>query len=161
MRILVYMIVLLTSLLALSGCGVVEGKGEAEKVAQAMFEARIKNGWAGSDQYYSDLFRKRTNGKKWADVQRLVTSAMGELRSYSLNSWKVQSGIKTNDLSGTIVVLVYQTQYEKGKGTETVTVHKPLMGKKYVIVGHNIDSDKIRQLIDKGIRQVVSEGRTL
>jgi hypothetical protein len=153
----IFIILFSICFLSLFACGFAKGKGEAEKVAQSLFNERIRNGWSGSNEFYSDLFWKSTNEKKWSNIQNLVTKAMGELKSYSLTTWKVQSKVHTSEISGTIVVLVYETIYEKGKATETLTVHKPMMGEKYSILGHNINSELIQQLIDKGIEQAASE----
>ena len=106
------------------------------------------------------VFWKATDRKKWSDINRLVVKAMGDLQSYSLTSWKVQSTVNTSQISGTIVVLVYDTHYEKGEGTETLTIHKPLAGGKFAILGHHFDSETIRQLIEKGIEQAADSGDT-
>jgi hypothetical protein len=135
----------------------VKGKGDAEKVAESLFNDRIQNGWAGTNKYYSELFWKATTEKKWANIQNLVLKAMGELKGFSLTTWKIQSKIHTNDISGTIVRLAYETEYENGKGTETLVLHKPVMGKKFSILGHNINSELIQQLIDKGIEHAASK----
>ena len=102
----------------------VKGKGEAEKVAESLFYERIKNGWAGTNKYYSEFFWKDTSEKKWANIQNLVSKAMGELKSFSLTTWNIRSKVNTNEISGTVVSLVYETEYEKGKGTETLFIHK-------------------------------------
>jgi hypothetical protein len=143
--------------LSLISCGVVKGKGEAEKVAESLFQNRIQNGWSGSDRYYSDLFWQKTSEKKWSNIQNLVTKAMGELKSFSLTNWNVQSKVHSNEISGTIVTLVYETVYDEGKGTETLIIHKPVMGKEFSILGHNINSELIQELIEKGIEQAASE----
>jgi hypothetical protein len=143
-------------ILSLFSCGVVKGKGEAEKVAEFLFNERIQNGWDGTDKYYSDLFWKNTTDKKWHNIRKLVTKAMGELKSFSLTTWNIQSKVNTNEISGTLVRLVYETVYDKGKGTETLVVHKPLMGEKFAILSHNINSELIQQLIEKGIEQAAS-----
>jgi hypothetical protein len=142
--------------LSLFACGLVKGKGEAEKVAESLFQERINDGWLGSDRYYSDLFWKNTDEKKWSNIKNVVEKAMGDLESYSLTTWNVRSKINTNELSGTIVVLVYETVYREGKGTETLTIHKPLLGNEFSILGHNFNSERIQQVIDKGIEQAAS-----
>ena len=146
--------------LSLSACGFVKGKGEAEKVAESLFNERLQNGWSGTNKYYSELFWKNTSEKKWTNIQNLVSKAMGGLKSFSLTTWNVQSKVHTNEISGTIVRLVYETEYENGKGTETLTLHKPLMGKEFSILGHNINSELIQQLIEKGIEQAASADGT-
>ena len=142
--------------LSIFSCGFVKGKGEAEKVAESLFDARIQDGWNGTDKYYSDIFWKNTTEKKWHNIQSLVTKAMGELKSYSLTNWNVQSKVHTKEVSGTFVRLIYATVYENGEGIETLVVYKPVKGKKYAVLGHNINSELIQQLIEKGIEQAAS-----
>jgi hypothetical protein len=152
----IYTIGIVFIFLSLFACSLVKGKGEAEKVAESLFQERINDGWLDSDRYYSDLFWKNTDEKKWSNIKNLVAKAMGDLESYSLTTWNVQSKVNTSELSGTIVVLVYETVYREGKGSETLTIHKPLMGNKYSILGHNFNSEKIQQVIDESIEQAAS-----
>jgi hypothetical protein len=142
--------------LSLISCGVIKGKGEAQKIAESLFQERINSGWLDSNRYYSDLFWEKTDENKWSNIKHIVSQALGDLESYSLTSWNVQSKVNTNEMSGTIVVLEYETLYKKGIGTETLTIHKPLMGHKFSILGHNFNSDQIQQVIDNGIEQVLS-----
>ena len=135
-------------------CGPITGKGDAEKVAESLLNERIENGGFGSNTYYSEIFWENTDNDKWGRIQRLVHKAMGNLKSYELNTWNVKTQAKTNELSGTIVNLVYDTVYVKGNGTETMTLFKPIMGEEYNIVGHRFNSPEIQKLIDKGIEQV-------
>ncbi len=157
MKKIVFKIAFMLLFSSLLACGMVKGKGEAEKVAQSLFKERIEKNTVSSSQHYSDLFWKNTSKKKWGNITNLVNSALGNLKSYNLQSWNINSKINTSQLSGTIVVLVYETVYEKGKGIETLGIHKPLMSEKYSIISHNFNSEKIQELIDKGIEQVTSE----
>ncbi len=149
-------IVLASLFLSLFACNIMTGKEEAEKVAESQFRDRIENGGFGSEEYYSELFWKSGDEEKWSNIKNLVNKAMGDLLSYSLNTWKVESNVNTSEISGTIVVLVYDTVYEKGNGTETLTIHKPLLGDKFSIIGHNFNSKIIQELIDKGIEHAAS-----
>ena len=145
-------------MMMLVACGFVKGKGEAEKIAESLFEERIGKGQFDSDldRYYSELFWKNVDDKKWSDIKKLVKTAMGDLKSYVLITWNVQSKVDTNEISGTIVVLVYETTYENGLGTETLTIHKSLTGDTFAILGHHFNSEQIQELINKGIEQVAS-----
>ena len=145
----------LFAVLIVSGCGLVTGKGDAEKVAESLLNERIENGGFGSNKYYSEIFWENTDNEKWEKIKRLVDNTMGDLKNYELNNWKVNSQAKTNDLSGTIVYLQYETEYEKGKGTETLTLFKPIMGEEYSVVGHHFNSPEIQKAIEKGIDQVL------
>ena len=150
-------ILLAICFLSILSCSMVKGKGEAEKVAESLFNDRIHKGWSGTNKYYSELFWQNTTENKWATIQNLVSKAMGELNNFSLTTWNIQSKVNTNEISGTIVRFVYETEYENGKGTETLVLHKPVMGKEFSILGHNINSKLIQQLIDKGIEHAASE----
>lgn len=142
--------------LPLFSCSVIKGKGEAQKIAESLFQERINSGWFDSDRYYSELFWKNTDENKWSNIKHIVTQSLGDLESYSLTSWNVQSKVNTHAISGTIVVLEYKTVYKKGIGIETLTIHKPLMGKEFSILGHNFNSKQIQQVIDNSIEHVVS-----
>jgi hypothetical protein len=142
--------------LSLFSCGVIKVKGEAQKIAESLFQERINSGWFDSDRYYSDLFWKNTDKNTWSNIKHIVTQALGDLESYSLTSWEVQSKVNTNAISGTIVVLEYETIYKKGIGTETLTIHKPLMSDEFSILGHNFNSKHIQQVIDSGSEHLVS-----
>ena len=50
--------------LSLFSCGVVKGKGEAEKIAESLFQERITSGWFDSDRYYSDLLDRKSVGRE-------------------------------------------------------------------------------------------------
>jgi len=157
MKRLIGLIIILGVSVSLYSCGVVEGKGEAEKLAESMFQNRTNNGWNGSDQYYPALFWEKTDTAKWSNIQNLVTEAHGELQSFSLNTWRIKSGVSTNQLSGTLVTLVYENTYDQGRVSEALLLYKPLAGTKYSIIGHNFNSTQIQDLIEKGIEQAVSE----
>ncbi len=139
-----------------AGCGLVTGKGDAQKVAESLLNERIEKGGFGSGAYYSDLFWKYTEKEKWESLKRLVDKAVGNLKSYKLTSWNVTTQANPNEPSGTIVTLVYDVVYEKGSGTETITLHKPIMGKTYTIVGYHFNSPEIRKLIDESIEHAAS-----
>jgi hypothetical protein len=156
MKKLIYAVATLLVISFALSCGLVTGKGDAEKVAKSLLNERIEKGGFGSDNYYSEVFWKSTDSQKWENIKQLVDKAMGNLKSYKLKTWNVTTQAKTNDLSGTIVSLVYDTVYEKGNGTETIVLHKPITGKTFKIVGHHFNSPEIQKLIDKGIEKAVS-----
>lgn len=147
------MVLLVSFSVSIFSCGMVKGKGEAEDVAESFLKERIENGWSGTDPYYSEIFWDATTHEKWGNIQNIVLKTMGELKTFSLESWNVQNQVHTNELSGTIVRLVYETEYEKGKGMETLVLHKSLLGKKFSIIGHTINSPQIQKVIEDGIQK--------
>jgi len=152
----IYVVSILLIIPFFSSCGLITGKGDAENIAESLLKERIENGGFGSDEYYSEIFWKNTDTGKWRMIKSLVDNAMGDLKSYKLKTWHVKTQAKTNELSGTIVNLVYDTVYEKGNVTETITLYKPIMGEKFSIIGHHFNSPEIQKLIDKGIEHAVS-----
>ena len=143
---------------ALWGCGFISGKEDAEKVAESFMEDRIANGgfW-GHDTYYGDIFWQHANENDLQRIQQMVDIALGDLNNYSLLTSNTQSKFHTNELSGTFVTLVYNTEYEKGNGQETLSMHKGLKDKDFRIMGQHVDSPKIQELIYRGIEQVAGE----
>ena len=147
--------------LLIFGCGMVSGKSEGEKVAKDYMDHRIKNGGFGNESHYSDFFWTKTNQAEWKNITDLVEAAMGNLKSYELKTWNVNSNATVGaELNGTIVRLVYETVYEKGKAADTITVHQPIGGGKYKIVGVNFSSVLIQNKINEGIKKVVSEEKS-
>jgi hypothetical protein len=49
------------------------------------------------------------------------------------------------ELSGTFVVLIYDTEYEYGAGQERITLMKGLWDRKFQIIGHYFESDVFGQ----------------
>jgi hypothetical protein len=140
------------------GCGLITAKEDAEKVAQSFLEDRITNGgFGGDDRYYSDIFWQYTDENEWKNIKRMIDKALGNLNSYSLTTWNTQSKFHTNQLSGTFVVLVYDTEYEKGRGQETLTMYKGVTDKDFLILGQHVNSPEIQKLLYRGIEQVSAE----
>jgi hypothetical protein len=140
------------------GCGLMTAKEDAEKVAESFLEARIVNGgFGGNNKYYSEIFWQYTDENDWKNIQRMVDKALGNLNSYSLTTWNTKSQFHTNQLSGTFVVLVYETEYEKGKGQETLTMYKGVTDNDFLILGQHVNSPEIQKLLYRGIERAAAE----
>ncbi len=140
--------------LILGGCGLISGLDDARSVAERFFEDRFVNGGVGNDEFYSEIFWKNTNTEQWEYIKKVVAASLGELQSYSLISWNVHSKFNSGQLSGTFVVLVFQTEYENGSGQEKITLLKKLGHSEFEIIGHHIESDKINEMVLKGVQKV-------
>jgi hypothetical protein len=81
-----------------------------------------KTGFSPKDLIYSDLFWKYTRQEDWNYIKNMVETQLGELQSYTLKNWQIQKNVKMGDLSGTFVVLIYDTEYELGSGQEKITL---------------------------------------
>jgi hypothetical protein len=100
--------------LIVSGCGFMSGLEDARELAEKLLNDRFVTGGVGSEAYYSDLFWKYTRQENWDYVKNLVETRLGSLQSYTLRTWSIQKNVKMGDLSGTFVVLIYDTEYEFG-----------------------------------------------
>jgi hypothetical protein len=139
------------------GCGFVNGFDNAQKVAERFFEDRFVNGGAGSDEFYSSVFWDNTDANEWQNIQKLMALSLGDLQSYSLISWNLQDKIHPGGLAGTIAVLIFETEYDKGSGHEKLTLLKRSGRGEFEIVGHQIDSEQINEMVLKGIERVAEQ----
>jgi hypothetical protein len=55
-------------------------------------------------------------------------------------NWQIQKNVKMGDLSGTFVVLIYDTEYELGNGQEKITLMKGFWDRDFQIIGHYFES---------------------
>lgn len=124
----------------LSGCGFLASSEDARNLAEEFLNYRFETGGVGNGQYYSDLFWKYTPQEDWDYVTDLVETHLGDLQSYTLKNWQVQKGVKMGDLSGTFVVLIYNTEYELGSGQEKITLMKGFWDNDFQIIGHFFES---------------------
>ena len=60
-------------------------------------------------------------------------------------------------ISGTFAVLIFETEYEKGTGHEKLTLLKQGGLAEFEIVGHQIDSEQINEMVLKGIAVVADQ----
>ena len=135
-------------------CSYVSGFDGARKVADNFFKERFKNGGVGGDEYYSKIFWDNTDADRWRNIKKLVNLSLGDIQSYSLVSWNLQDKIPDSRISGTFAVFVYETRYEKGTGHEQLTLLRQGGWSEFEIVGHQIDSEQINEMVLKGIERV-------
>ena len=127
--------------LIVAGCGFMSGLEDARKLAEKFLDDRFVTGSVGNEAYYSELFWKYTRQEDWRYIKNMVETQLGALQSYKLRTWNVQKNVKMGDLSGTFVILLYDTEYEYGKGQEKITLMKGFWDKDFQIIGHHFDSD--------------------
>lgn len=124
----------------LGGCGFLSSTEDARGLAEEFLNYRFETGGVGHGQYYSDLFWKYTAQEDWDYITELVETRLGDLQSYTLKNWQVKKGVKMGDLSGTFVVLIYNTEYELGSGQEKITLMKGFWDSDFEIIGHFFES---------------------
>jgi hypothetical protein len=123
------------------GCSFMSGLEDAQELAEKLLDDRFVYGGIGNTDYYSELFWKYTREADWEYLKNMVETNLGELQSYSLKSWEVQKKAKMGELSGTFVVLIYDTEYEYGAGQERITLMRGLWDRNFQIIGHYFESD--------------------
>jgi hypothetical protein len=120
--------------LMLSGCGdTIKGKSVAEPQI-AVFHERLDA--QKFDEIYTtaaDEFRSAAPKERVLKLFSAIEKKLGKVKSSSTTNWNV----KTFNLV-TTVVLVEETKFEKGTGTETFTFH--VSGDKAELVGYHINS---------------------
>ncbi len=131
---------MIVNVILLSGCVFGGGLEDARTLAENFLDDRFVSGGIGSEQFYSDLFWKHTQAEDWEYIKNMVETNLGELQSYMLKSWQIQSKAKMGDLSGTFVVLLYDTEYEYGRGQEKITLMKGFWDSDFQIIGHYFES---------------------
>lgn len=141
----------------IGGCNYVSGVENAKQVADSFFEDRFENGGVGGDNFYSKVFWDNTDAREWRNIKKLVDLSLGELQSYTLVSWKLRDQLPTGQLSGTFAVLVFETEYEKGSGHEKLTLLKRGGWAEFEIVGHQIDSPQINEMVLRGIEKAAEQ----
>ncbi|AZZ90185.1 hypothetical protein EUZ85_05440 [Hahella sp. KA22] len=144
-------------LLSLTSCGFVEGVDDAKAAAATFFDDRIKEGGPGADRFYSSHFIDSVDPEEWESIRRLVQKANGDLRSYSLDTWRAQDKVQTNGLSGMYVTLTYKTTYTNGEGEETLILFRNDDSPQYKVMYHHFNSESINRLVKQGIDEAASK----
>lgn len=133
-------LLVIISAMILSGCGLGGGLDDARALAENFLDDRFVSGGIGSEEYYSTLFWKYTRAEDWEYIKNMVETQLGELQSYMLKSWQIQKKANMGDISGTIVLLIYDTEYEYGNGQEKITLMKGFWDGDFQIIGHYFES---------------------
>ena len=115
-------------------------KSDVETFMDGYFENVKQNDFNLIESYYSDSFYEATDKDYWEDLYNKIHSALGELISTELESWKINSSISTSG-SGRTFSFVYSNTYENGKAKETINIFVPRGTDDIKIIGHNYNSD--------------------
>lgn len=127
------LLTLIMSLLLLGCTDTIKGKSVAEPKV-AVFHDRFNAGQY--EEIYSeaaDEFQKAASREKVLALFSAIDRKLGKVKSSSIKTWNV----RTFNLV-TTVVLVADTSFEQGSGTETFSFR--VSGDKATLLGYNIDS---------------------
>ncbi len=120
--------------LALGGCGdTIAGKVVAESAVGRFHDSLNSKRYDEVYSAASDDFRKAAAKGKALELFAAIDRKLGRSKRFTTTNWNVRT---FNFV--TTVVLVEDTTFERGKGTETFTFR--VSGDKAVLVGYNINS---------------------
>ncbi len=118
----------------LTGCGIKKTYEVSGAEAKAFHDAL-------SAQQYDEIwkeaapdFRKSTEKKKFFAFMEAINRKLGKVKEAKQTGWKANN---TNGVS--TVTIIFDTTFERGKGTETITFLKP-DGDRLDLLGYNINS---------------------
>ncbi len=129
-----YLYVLLVIFLVLFGCtDTVKGKSVAEPKVAVFHEQLNAKQYEQIYTQASEEFRNAAPKEKVLALFAAIDTKLGKVTSSTITSWNV----KTYNFA-TTVVLVADTKFEHGTGTETFTFG--VSGDKAALLGYNINS---------------------
>jgi len=134
------MLIVAAACVAVMGCGnMTKGKSAAESEVQVFHERFNEEEFAAIVDAAHPNMLKGSSGSETADFLSVVRSKLGKVTGSKTANWNVRT---FNAI--TTVVLVKNTTFEQGKGTETFTFR--IKGGKASLLDYNINS---RDLIMK------------
>jgi hypothetical protein len=125
---------------ALAGCNLFTGKDDADAVARQLFGSLQSGDYERAASFYSPRFYEKTPKHDWLESLKTVSSRLGALQGYQLQTWNVQKNVGTGT-SGTLYQLQYRVTYARYPATETLVLFRPLRGGDIKVLGHQINSE--------------------
>lgn len=87
-------------------------------------------------------FYRATSREKWAESYVHIQQKLGKPIQHTLRTWNVMSTVGTTE-SGTTVTLIYDVEYKRANGTETLGVFFPRGAPTGAIRAHRFNSDAL------------------
>ncbi|HEV8229678.1 MAG TPA: DUF4019 domain-containing protein [Candidatus Limnocylindria bacterium] len=119
--------------LALSSCGLFEGKDVAEKAVERFHQQYNDESYG---QMYADAdaaFRRATSDASWTQLMQAVKRKLGALTRSRQTNFNLFSGT-----GGTTATLAYASEFAQGKATEEFRYG--ITGGKALLLAYNINS---------------------
>ena len=126
--------------LLVAGCGAEEKKARASAVAEGYLKAVKDKDLDKAMSFFAKAYFETRSPTGWKADQRLNTTRLGPLQSYSLTSWSWRTDFVPPD-SGTHVTLEYDVKYAKHSAVESFLLLKPFTRHEYKIMSHSIASE--------------------
>lgn len=123
-----------------SGCGLSADQDEAKAVVARHYKQLSDRQYELALDDYAPEFFERISKAKWRKMLETVSTKLGDLNGYNIVGFRVMSS-KTTSGSGTSIVYQCKVNYSKYDADETIRLFKGSGDEKYLIVGHQINSD--------------------
>ena len=124
----------------LAGCNMLTGKDDADAVARQLFGSLQSGDYERAISFYSPRFFEKTPKDDWLHNLKMVSSRLGDLQAYQLQTWNVHKNVGTGG-NGTFYQLQYRVTYARYPATETLVLYRPLRGGDIKVLGHQINSE--------------------
>jgi hypothetical protein len=124
----------------LTGCNMLTGKDDADAVARQLYGSLQSGDYERAVSFYSPRFFEKTPKDDWVQNLKTVSSRLGDLQAYQLQTWNVQKNVGTS-AGGTFYQLQYRVTYARYPATETLVLYRPLNGGDIKVLGHQINSE--------------------
>jgi hypothetical protein len=124
----------------LTGCNMLTGKDDADAVARQLYGSLQSGDYERAVSFYSPRFFEKTPKDDWVQNLKTVSSRLGDLQAYQLQTWNVQKNAGTS-AGGTFYQLQYRVTYARYPATETLVLYRPLNGGDIKVLGHQINSE--------------------
>ena len=124
----------------LTGCNMLTGKDDADAVARQLYGSLQSGDYERAVSFYSPRFFEKTPKDDWVQNLKTVSSRLGDLQAYQLQTWNVQKNVGTS-AGGTFYQLQYRVTYARYPATETLVLYRPLSGGDIKVLGHQINSE--------------------
>jgi Protein of unknown function (DUF4019) len=124
----------------LTGCNMLTGKDDADAVARQLYGSLQSGDYERAVSFYSPRFFEKTPKDDWVQNLKTVSSRLGDLQAYQLQTWNMQKNVGTS-ASGTFYQLQYRVTYARYPATETLVLYRPLSGGDIKVLGHQINSE--------------------
>ncbi|HEY3064526.1 MAG TPA: DUF4019 domain-containing protein [Methylomirabilota bacterium] len=124
----------------LAACNMLTGKDDADAVARQLYGSLQHGDYERAVSFYSPRFFEKTPKDDWVKNLKTVSSRLGDLREFQLQTWNVQKNVGTG-AAGTFYQLQYRVTYARYPATETLVLYRPLSGGDIKVLGHQINSE--------------------
>ena len=139
-RFTVMFLTLICLSMAFVGCNIAKDKAAAENVTKIYFDQVKDKNYDKVLEICSDKLFEKTKREEYIEMLKTINKKLGDLKSYNLESWKIDSHIGTSS-SGTYYYLTYKVEYSKYSAKEQFTLFTPKGTEEIKLIQYNINSD--------------------